>query len=259
VVLGCLGALALGATSASAALPEAGYCKHVAEGSHGAYSGSNCVAHATNGKGLYEWTPVAEADKVTFKGAGAETKLWVGGKVRVKCVVANFSGEYLGPKTVKATMELQACATLEGKQCTGLNTPQSKSEIELLPLEGELGMIKNQVGAPKTVGLDLKPKSPSTVLALYECGNPLETFKLEGAVIAKVTPVSKMTTVMNENFLAPKGLQIPEMFEGGATQTLSETIMSGVPPASETLPAALYIKSFVGSESTEVEIKASEK
>jgi hypothetical protein len=249
--------LALGAGTASATVPEAGHCTHVAEGSHGAYIGANCIARSTNGKGLYEWAPVTEAEKVSFKGAGGETKLWVGGRVRLKCIVANVSGEYTSAKKVKATVELQACYNLEGKQCTGISTPQSKSEIELLPLEGELGMIKNQEGAPRTVGLDLKPMSPSTDLAIYECGNPLETYRLEGSVIAKVNPVSKMTSTMNLLFSAPKGIQIPEAFEGQPTDTLSETITSGT--SSETLPAALNIKGYTGSNSSETEIKAVEK
>jgi hypothetical protein len=259
VLLGCVAALALGAGSASASIPEAGYCRHVAEGSHGAYIGANCIARSTNGKGLYEWTPITEAEKVKFSGAGGEVKLWVGGRVRVKCIVANLlNGEFTGPKSIKASFELQACDNIEGQQCTGLNTPNSKSEIETVPLEGELGMIKNIEGAPKTVGIDFKPQAPLTDWAVYECnGNPLQTFRLEGSMIARVAPVSKMTTVQKLFILAPKGIQTPESFEGGPTDTLSETIMTGT--SSETLPAALNVKGYEGSYATELEIKASEK
>jgi hypothetical protein len=159
---------------------------------------------------------------------------------------------------VKATFEFQACDNNEGQQCTTVTTPNSKSEIQTVGLEGELGMIKNQIGAPKTVGIDFKPMSPLTSLAIYECnGNPTQTFRLEGAVIARIAPVSKMTTPEKLYFLAPKGIQIPESFEGGPTQTLSETIMSGV--NSETLPAALNIKGFEATNGNELEIKAAEK
>ena len=158
-------------------------------------------------------------------------------------------------------IELQACVNGEGKDCQSITNPQAKSLIETLPLEAEVGFIKDEVErTPRViqVGLDIKPKSPLTDLVVYECGNALETYTLEGSVIGKLKPFDKMTTVSDLAISVVKGAQVPEMFEGGSKDTLSTTITSGL-TSSETVATTLNIPSETGSNSSEVEIKAFEK
>jgi hypothetical protein len=250
-----IGALAAMAPSAGAAVPEFGRCVKV-EGKSGKYAGSTCIKQAAKG-GSYEWTPLTSEDRYTFAGSGGGATLTAAGHLPISCTSTNISGEYTGAKTATIKLELQACLNAEGKDCTSLTNPQTKSLIETLPLEAELGFIKNEeVGTRHVVqtGLDIKPKSPLTDLVIYECGNPLETSRREGSVIGKLTPFDKMTTVSDLAVTARKGVQIPEMFEGGPKDTLSTTIMSGV--SSETLATTLNIPGETGTNSTEVEIKA---
>jgi len=92
------------------------------------------------------------------------------GHATIKCIDANISGEWRGGKTATVEIEFQGCQNPQEQPC---QTAQTKSEIKTLPLEGELGFIKNQVKEGKlviTVGLDLKPQAPLTELATYECG-----------------------------------------------------------------------------------------
>jgi hypothetical protein len=250
------------APAAGAAVPEFGKCIKVAAGTRGAYTGPTCVTHATKTIGKYEWKALTSEEKDTFSGSAVEITLATAGRLPIKCTAANIAGTYTGAKTASVKLELQACVSGEGKQCTGLTTPQNKSEIETLPLEGELGFIRNEEIEGRhfvQVGLLLKPTSPLTEWITYECGNPLETFTLEGAVIGKLMPFDKMTTVSNLALVVSHGVQKPESFQEGPTETLQTKITSGVPPSSTTSPSTLGAKSETGTSSTEVEIKALEK
>jgi hypothetical protein len=255
-----LSAFAVSTASAAHALPEIGRCAKVTTGV-GVYTGPNCTVVATTRPGKYEWTPATEAEKATFAGAGSgEVHLVTTNHPTVNCQGGNVSGTYTGPKTATATIDLQACYNAIGKSCTGINAPQGMSEIVSLPLEMEIGFIRNEVVEGKTlvsVGYDFKPKSPSTDLAIYECGNPLETARLEGSVIAKVRPIDSMTTVSDLSFLAKAGAQVPEAFQEGARDTLSTTFLSGV--ESVTAPSTLSVKAETGTNSVPLEIKALER
>jgi len=264
----CVAGLLATATTAPAAfaeraLPEFGKCTKVAAGSTGAYTGPTCVTLATTKPGHYEWAPLTSEEKDTFSGAGNEPVIATAGRLPVKCIVANISGTYTGPKTATAKIEFQGCVNGENKQCTGLTTPNSKSEIETLPLEAELGYIRDEeVNGHRVVqtGLDLKPTSPLTEFVTYECGNVLETFTLEGSVIGALRPIDKMTSSPILTYKATKaGVQVPEAFAEGAPDTLSTKITSGVPPASTTFASTLAMKPVALADSTEVEIKALEK
>lgn len=270
LLLSCACAAGLLATAATAPaafaerpLPEFGKCTKVAEGSTGAYTGVTCVTLATTRPGHYEWSPLTSEEKDTFSGAGNEAVLATAGRLPVKCIVANFNGTYTGPKTATVEIEFQGCVNGENKQCTGVTSPQNKSEIKTLALEAELGYIRDEEINGKRVvqtGLDLKPSSPLTEMVTYECGNALETFSLEGSVIGQMRPIDRMTTAPILTYRATKaGVQIPESFVEGAPDTLSTKIMSGVPPKTETLASTLAIKPITLTDSTEVEIKAIEK
>jgi len=258
-------ALAASATSVAVAqaathsLPEVGRCVKVATGA-GAYKGGGCITVATNGLGKYEWAPVSFTEKQTFSGSGAETTLATSGHQTIRCVAANFSGEYTGPKTATVTIEFQACVNSQNQQCQSID-PRNKSEIATFPLEAELGFIRNQTIEGRTfitVGLDLKPQPPLTELFSYECTGSPEVAHVEGSVIGKIKPFNKMTTESNLAYLTKKNVgQIPEQFEGGPKDTLITTFTSGV----ETLgsaPSTLNIVGYTGHNANPLEIKAKE-
>jgi hypothetical protein len=257
-----LAALATAAVTASPAmantLPEAGKCAKVAKGA-GAYSSSTCVTHAKTGKGAWEWTPVSSIEKATFAGTGGETTLTTVGHPTIKCIDANLSGEWRNPKTATVEIEFQGCATPAEHQC---QSGSAKSEIKTLPLEAELGFIKNELREGKLfvqVGLDLKPQPPLSSLATYECSGSAEMAHVEGSVIGKLAPINKMTTTMNVAYLATKlGEQRVQQFEGGPNDTLTTTFTEGL----TTLGAgasSLNIKEELGTNAAPLEIKAIEK
>ena len=250
------------ASTAGAAVPEWGKCVKVATGTTGAYTGATCVTKATKVPGKYEWHPLTSEEKDTFSVSATEITLGTEGRLPVKCTIGNISGEYKGPKTASVKIELQACINAEGKACTGVTSPQTKSEIEMLPLEGELGYVRNEeINGRLFVqpGLLIKPMSPLTEWIKYECGNPLETFALEGGVIGKLSPMDKMSTATNLALTVSRGVQKPESFAGGPKETLQTGVTSGVPPSTKTFPSTLGAKSDSGTSSTEVEIKVLDK
>jgi hypothetical protein len=259
---GLLTALATAAVAASPAmantLPEAGKCAKVAVGA-GAYSSSTCLAHAKTGKGAWEWTPVGSVEKPAFSGSGGETTLTTVGHPPIKCIDANLNGEWRNSKTATVEIEFQGCATPAEAQC---QSGTAKSEIKTLPLEAELGFIKNEIREGKiivAVGLDLKPQPPLTSLATYECSGSAETAHVEGSVIGKLIPINKMTTTMNVAYLATKlGEQKVQNFQEGPTDTLTTTFTEGL----TTLGAgasSLNIKEEKGTNAAPLEIKAIEK
>jgi hypothetical protein len=261
-LLALLAISAFAAASASAAslyevrsLPEAGRCVKVAKGS-GFYAGGACVTKAVPGKGTWEWVQANATEKLTFSGTGAETTLTTVGRPTIKCVAANIAGEYTGPKTASVTVELQACVNSEGKQCQTLGNPNNKSEIAL-SAEGKLGFIRNELIEGKrivVVGMDLQPKTPVTPIAQYECGNPLETYKIEGSVIGKLTPINKMTTVQKLLYFVRKsGEQLPEKFEGEPKDTLTTTFQKEL-EAPVTSASTLSIKEETGSNASALEV-----
>lgn len=251
-----IAALAIGAIvvpAASAAIPEVGRCVRVANGA-GAYRGSTCLTHETGSVGKFEWIPVTESEKQKFAGSGGSVVITTTGHSTLRCVNANISGEYTGPKTATVEIEFQACTNAENKQCQ--TTPAQASEIKSLPLEAELDFIKNQPPGIK-VGLDLKPKSPLTALAIYECGSLTETAQIEGSVIAQIKPIDKMTTASNLLFKVTRaGAQVPESFEGGPKDTLSTTFMKGL--ESSTAASTLSMLEETGTNANALEIKAKE-
>jgi hypothetical protein len=253
---------AAGATVAQAAthsLPEVGRCVKVATGA-GAYKSATCVTVATNGLGKYQWTPVSVTEKQTFSGAGGEVTLATTGHQTIRCVAANFSGEYTGPKTATVQIEFQACTNPQEQQCQSLD-PRNKSEIATFPMEGELGFVRNQTIEGRTfitVGMDLKPQPPLHELMSYECTGSTEVAHVEGSVIARLRPFDKMTTESNLQYLVKKNVgQIPEQFEGGPKDTLITTFTSGLETLG-TAPSTLNIVGYFGHNANPLEIKAKE-
>jgi alpha-tubulin suppressor-like RCC1 family protein len=237
-------------------LPEVGRCVKVATGT-GTYQGLNCLAlEKAGGKfGKYNWIPLAATEKQTFAGTGGESVLATVGHSTIKCIAANVTGEWRGPKTATVQIEFQACTNAKGQQCQ--SNPQNKSEIKTLPLEAELGFIKNEVKEGKlllSVGLDLKPQPPGSDLVSYECGSVTEMAHLEGSVIGQIKPIDKMTTESNLIYNAIRGAQQYEKFEGGPGDTLTTRFQSGL--ESTYAPSTLKIAGEAGSNAAPLEIKA---
>jgi hypothetical protein len=223
----------------------------------GTYQGLNCIAlEKAGGKfGKYNWIPVAATEKQTFAGTGGESVLATAGQSTIKCIAANVTGEWRGPKTATVQIEFQACTNAKGQQCQ--SNPQNKSEIKTLPLEAELGFIKNEVKEGKlllSVGLDLKPQPPGADLVSYECASVTESAHLEGSVIGQIKTIDKMTTESNLIYNAIRGAQQYEKFEGGPPDTLTTRFQSGL--ESTYAPSTLKIASETGSNAAPLEIKA---
>jgi len=237
--------------AASAALPEVGRCVKVAKGT-GAYKGSSCVTHATGAGGSYEFMPVTATEKQAFAGSGSSPIIATAGHTTITCVTGNMSGEWTGPKTATVQLELQACTNSNNQGCQ--TTPLQPTEIRGV-VEAEIGFIKST--APGiSVGFDLKPQSPSTALATYECGNLGELNRIEGSVIAKDIPLNKMVTTSSLVYKVSKatGQQVPESFEGGVKDTLSTTFTTGV--ESSTGESSLKMTEYVNTNVNPLEIKA---
>jgi hypothetical protein len=254
---------AIGASSASAieyeikGMPEVGRCVNVPTGT-GVYKGSQCLAveHSSKKLGKYNWIPASQTEKLTFSGAGGESVLTTVGHSTIKCIAANLSGEYTSPKKATVTIEFQGCTNAKKEQCQ--SNPQNKSEIKTLPLEAELGFIKNELLVGHnviSVGLDLKPTSPLPALVTYECGSVLESARLEGSVIGQEKPIDKMTSEMNLIYSTKtNGEQLYQNFQEGLQDTLSTTYQVGI--ESTTAPTTLKIKSYLGTNSVPLEVKA---
>ncbi len=123
--------LAFGPKPPPANLPEVGRCVKVAVGT-GKYTAASCLALATKpGAKKYEWTPASVTERLAFSGSGLETTLTTAGHSTIKCVGANLSSEWTGPKTASVNVELQGCTNAQGHQCQTVTNPQNKSEIKL--------------------------------------------------------------------------------------------------------------------------------
>jgi hypothetical protein len=221
-VLGALGVGAVTATAASAAaLPELGRCVKVGAG--GAFKYKNCIAPAAPGAGKFEWQPGPGA-KPKFEAESGEVKLETVGGVKVNCLNVEVSGEYTGAKTATVSLLMNGCLqpTII-KSCQ--SNPFEQAQIRTtLPIEAELGFI--EAGEHPKVGLDLKPKSSSTIVT-FTCGGPPEEagkgeeWKIEGSVIGGIKPLENMLSAFQLRYQQVAGKQLPEKFAGGPTDVLS--------------------------------------
>jgi hypothetical protein len=212
---------------ASAALPELGRCVKV-ERKTGEYGYPNCLKLAA-GKGSYDWLPGPGALKKFEGTATLSTTLETASKVKIACSNGTFNGEFTGTKTETVTVDLINCEDVATKAKCQSN-PANEGEIETpQALEGELGFI---VGGEKPlVGLDLKPKSPTTTLVSYMCGKFPEvslTGVVEGSVIAPIRKIDRMSEAFTLSYKSTMGKQIPQQFEGGAKDTLTSQLLVGV-------------------------------
>jgi len=204
---------------ASGSLPELGRCVKVA-GKTGAYKYKNCVKQAVGATGAYEWEPGPGA-LPGFNVEASEAKLETVGHVKINCASSSITGAWTGSKTATVKVELRGCASA-GRGC-GVNPGKPTEITNEEPLEGELGFV-HQGEQPK-VGLDLKPKAPSTVLFTFTCGGPPELtapepWVVEGSIIGKYRYIDARPRLeFGLRYEASAGKQIPQQFEGGVKDT----------------------------------------
>ncbi len=255
LALAAVGAVSAGAAAtASAAVPEFGHCVK-AVGKTGEWQGANCTKSA-GGKGLYNWVP-GPGPKPKFEGSGEGNELETVGGKKIACGGSTFAGEYTGPKTESVTVDFIGCIYAPTKQECQSNPGQAGEIESAQPLEGELGyIVKSEKPAPK-VGLDLKPKSPSTSLFTFQCGKPPETSiilgTIEGSVIGSIVKINRPVSEFVLSYKDLKGVQKPQQFEGGSKDTLTLKLVSGLSTTTE----ELGLKVLETDENEEpIEIKA---
>lgn len=232
--LAACGLIAVGAASASAALPELGRCVAV-EGKTGKFKGKSCGPESPTSTGKYEFIPGAGAAPA-FEGAGAEsiTLETVGGR-KIFCPNAETKGEYTGAKTEKLLFIAEGCEdSVLHETCQSLASEEKEPKpipgrIKSQPLKGELGFISGKGGNRPLIGWDIKPETGS-IVAAFECG-PTATgtqVQLEGSYIGQIKPTSKMVEEFHYKYKETKGKQQPEAFEGGEKDTLTAKFTKGL-------------------------------
>ncbi|MCW3027759.1 MAG: hypothetical protein JWN81_970 [Solirubrobacterales bacterium] len=230
-IAGVLAVSALAGASASAAVPEVGRCTRLTAPT-GAYKYKSCVIPSPGHNGPFEFEP-GPGPKPKFSALISLVTLETVGKATVKCGSGEFSGEWTGPKTASLNLLFGGC--LNGatkKSCQTSPTAQADIKTEQA-LEGELGFIAG--GEKPVVGLDVKPKSPSTVLLTFVCGGPPEVgvgepWTVEGSVIGSIKPTNNMKLAFKLGYKAVAGKQIPEQFESGVKDTLITNRIVGIAP-----------------------------
>jgi hypothetical protein len=232
ILNGSLAAASVTAIQAENALPEIGRCFKVPSEKvgkevsyHGGYVDSGCVEKNEGHFGKFEWLPGPGAGN-KFTGSGKAVTLETTGKAQIKCLNSQSSGEYTGTKTATVALKLTGCKLASGgAACQSAGA--SAGEVTTGSLQAQLGFIKDVENGPEVisvVGWDIKG-SP-TVLS-GECGAGKESLVVSGSVIGTITPADKAVAAYTLKFNEAGGKQLPEAFEEGANDTLSETLGGG--------------------------------
>jgi hypothetical protein len=230
-VAGVLAVSVLASASASAAVPEVGRCTKLGT-PVGAYKYKSCVIPSPGHNGPFEFEP-GPGPKPKFSALISLVTLETVGKAAVKCGSGEFAGEWTGPKTASVSLLFGGCLNATTKKsCQTSPTAQADIKTEQA-LEGELGFIAG--GEKPIVGLDVKPKSPSTVLLTFVCGGPPEVgvgepWTVEGSVIGQIKPTNNMKLAFKLLYKAVAGKQMPEQFESGVKDTLITNRIVGIAP-----------------------------
>jgi PKD repeat protein/flagellar hook assembly protein FlgD len=213
------------ADSAGGGLPEFGRCVSeapVKEGSKTVYKGdyteSKCTKASSAKAGKYEWLGGPGTDR-GFTGTEGAMTLETVDKVKIKCSAGQATGTYATARTESLTIAFTGCELAVPKvscQSEGARAGEVKSSV----LEAELGFIKG--GSKPSVGLSLEPVAPDADLASFKCGEA--SLAVSGSAIAPVTAVDQMVKAFTSKYLASKGKQSSEHFEGGLNDTLDLTI-----------------------------------
>jgi alpha-tubulin suppressor-like RCC1 family protein len=247
-------------------LPELGRCVKAEakkEGSktvyNGAYAYPNCLVLSATHKGKYEWHPGPGAAPKFSGTSVSSTLLETVGKAKISCAAAELTGEYTGAKTASVAVKFIGCDDQHSRSCQSA-AYLTEGEIQSpTPEEAELGFITG--GEKPIVGLDLKPKSPSTNLWAFECGQPPEKNVvhgvIEGSAIARIAKIDVASEEFTLTYKQKVGVQAPERFEGGLKDTLLFTTTSGVEKGekSEEQAALAAVATLPGEEPLEIKAK----
>jgi hypothetical protein len=224
IMNGSLETATVAAVEQQRALPEIGRCEPA--GGTGSYSDAACTEEQSNGTGKYEWQAGAAKSKFTSSG-----KMTIEGAAggQVKCK-GSAAGEYVGTKSVDASLRLTGCKRLATK-ATCQSSGAAPGEIVASGLTGSLGFITEEAHESEviaSVGLNLSHE-PSLLSAA--CGGSEEALTVKGSFIAPIAKADKMTSSFTVTAKASSGKQQPEAFEVGPKDTLTATMGSGVEPA----------------------------
>ncbi len=238
---------AIAAATASAELPEIGRCvltEGVKEGKktvyHAKYKTRRCTKESKGGNtGKYEFEAgPGEGAEVETIGYEAPVTLETVGGTKVVCTNHISYGVLTGAKTESWNISMRGCEdTAIHKPCQSFLVEKQVTEtgrIDSEELTAELGYISKS-GKKPTVGWDYKAKTGSD-LFIFECGTTVglgTKFAIEGSFIGAVKPVDKSVEEMKGYYKGAAGKQLPEMFEGGAKDTLTSTIISGLETSTE--------------------------
>jgi hypothetical protein len=228
-----------------APLPSLGRCVRATVKRTGEWEGARCLGFARE-KGTYNFLP-GPGTAPKLSGHLGATTLETTGKAKISCSSGASTGEYTGAKTLTMTVTLSGCERASNHQaCQSVGG--ASGQIVTNALEGTLGFIN--VAKP-SVGLDL---AHAPALASFECTAPglpgKELLTVEGSVIGQIAKIDEMVSAFTITFTGRAGRQIPEAFEGGATDTLLTSTVGG---SSE--PSALTSVVTVSDEEP-LEIKA---
>jgi hypothetical protein len=231
----------------------------------GKYTNKKCTLESSTSTGKFEWMPGAGAEKgFESPGTLEPVTLKTAAGTAIECKNSKQVGEYTSATTEKDEISLYECTLSTTKEtCQSLRpeetppTPEPGTIISQ-PVEGTLGFIKKS-GARPELGWDYKAKT-GTALFIFECGGtalppppttppagevpggptleppsgppsaPNATVPtavtIEGSFISQIIrPVNKMAEEYKLRSAAAGGKQSPEMFEGGAADTLTVTFL----------------------------------
>jgi hypothetical protein len=262
--------IAVGATSASAALPEVGRCvktEGTKEGKKTIYSAKyqnkKCTVESAGGNtGKYEWSEVAEKEIETIAFMAGMTFETEGGRT-ISCNNHIAFGAFTGPKTESWTFSLRNCEDSGTKTPCQSFLPEKQlnetGRIDSEELVGELGYINKagKNGKPE-IGWEFKPKT-GNILFFFECGTtPLTGTKVtvEGSFIGQIKKVNKMLEEAHSYYRGAGGKQIPESFEGGAPATMTATFLQGLEAKTEKVALIEPTKFEEDIYEEEIEFKA---
>jgi hypothetical protein len=213
---------AVGAGSASAALPEIGRC--VAEAG-GGYSDSSCTKKATKGTGSFEF--VKNAVKKKFSAEGGEVKLAGATGTEFRCTSEHMTGEYLEKGTTPQTKEVQhvlktysGCEmSLFGAECKSEGA--GAGEIRWKALKGKLAYTSGKKTPAVKLNLSLSPEVPKKGFVEFECpAVGIAILVAEGAekghetILANIGPLNSMSSTATLEYSGSSGHQEPDSVEG---------------------------------------------
>ncbi len=202
--------------------PEVGRCVKVA--GTGKFTGSTCIKEEKGkkvGKGNWEWMPGTLT--AGFKSTGGVGSLETLNGTTVTCKSEESHGELSGAQTLdNLVVKFTKC---ESGGFTCGTAGASAGEIVTNPLDGKLG-FENKL--KKKLALDLFPsEADGGLYVTFNCGASLHV-TVGGSVLVSV-PADKMMTTLALDFVATRGKQKIEHFEGEPTDVLI-TEINGIKP-----------------------------